>query len=1307
MKKRFWRVRQTPQELHYLDWAEKIKEKYFLNEEYGFAGATLTFLQGNRDKTPKNSGDERRLMLFFQNLIIYWENQVGVKITIGNERLWKQNVRIALEAALNHLTSEQEKIYFKETELARELLEGRIKTEEQMRESRIFCRWQSGLSWEEISGIKTEAKYTDTPERIQELRHDTARQRKAELELCESRKISRQLQEEFWQNRLIYLEPKEAEKFPQDSNKDLRIERQTEPKYKEKVTGDRKEAFPEHPQSQLVYLESKESETGSQEDKQSSWLKEIPDKQIELDRQRQTEEVTKEQIRLSKQTEEINREQIALQRQTEEVNKEQSRLQRQTEEVTKEQIRLQRQTEEINKEQIAPQKQEAELNKRQSEWEGQSVRDNTADKTLSESRQEFQKESQKEFQKESQQVLQKESQKESRKDSQQVLQEKSEEESRKEYQTEHQKEHQEYQEHQEHQENFSQDSNQNLWIGNLTESEYTEKVIGDREEGLPEVDRPEHPQSQLVYLESKESETGSQEDKQPNWLEESREKQSRLERQTEEVNKEQIRLQRQTQEATKEQIALQRQTEEINREQIAPQKQAAEVIKRQPVREGQSVRDNTSDKTLSESRQELQKEPQKESQQELQKESQKEPQEESQKEFQKESQQVLQEKSEEESRKESQAEYQKEHQERQENFSQDSNNDFWIEHLTESEYTEKVIGDREEGLPEYDRPEHPQSQLVYLESKESETGSQEDKQPNWLEESREKQIALQRQTEEVNKEQSRLQRQTQEATKEQIALQRQTEKANREQIALQRQTEEINKKQIEIQKQAAEANKRQPERKNQSVRDNTSDKTLSESRQELQKEPQKESQQEFQKESQQVLQRESQEKSRKESQTEYQKEYQEHQEKFLQDSDNDLWIEHPTESEYTEKITGDREEALPEYDRPDKEWEEKETRLEYLKSRQDESLPGSKEEISALMKKQSQIISEIETRVFETETRIKRNPVQEKIPEKFVGKYSERLAEQLVEKYPERFAEQLVEKHPERFAEKLAEKYPEKHTAVITNKLISEIHRRDILPVLQIRNGNIIYRYPVGRTGSPEPRLPQAHSGSPKIRFRNTDSESSEPRFQQAYSGSPEIRFRNTDSGSPEPRFRQAYSGLPEPRFPQAHSGSPKIRFRNTHSGSPAPRFSQAYSGSPEIRFRQAHSKLPESSPLLSQPQLTEGGQLYRDAKIQYTMPESRKRNQETMRSNVSALSAQTIQAQEETRVLRKQTGYTQAALAEQEKRVDGLRKELHSQIKQVNEEVKRLIDQQKSDTSVRSLTDKVMKELQKQFRTEKIRRGY
>ena len=44
---------------------------------------------------------------------------------------------------------------------------------------------------------------------------------------------------------------------------------------------------------------------------------------------------------------------------------------------------------------------------------------------------------------------------------------------------------------------------------------------------------------------------------------------------------------------------------------------------------------------------------------------------------------------------------------------------------------------------------------------------------------------------------------------------------------------------------------------------------------------------------------------------------------------------------------------------------------------------------------------------------------------------------------------------------------------------------------------------------------------------------------------------------------------------------------------------------------------------------------------------------------------------------------------------------------KTVNEEVKRLINTQKQDASVRNMADRVMKELQKQFRTEKIRRGY
>lgn len=53
MRDRLWRIRQTPQKFHYLDWCEKIKEKYSLREEYGFAGATLTFLQGEKESEQK------------------------------------------------------------------------------------------------------------------------------------------------------------------------------------------------------------------------------------------------------------------------------------------------------------------------------------------------------------------------------------------------------------------------------------------------------------------------------------------------------------------------------------------------------------------------------------------------------------------------------------------------------------------------------------------------------------------------------------------------------------------------------------------------------------------------------------------------------------------------------------------------------------------------------------------------------------------------------------------------------------------------------------------------------------------------------------------------------------------------------------------------------------------------------------------------------------------------------------------------------------------------------------------------------
>lgn len=88
-------------------------------------------------------------------------------------------------------------------------------------------------------------------------------------------------------------------------------------------------------------------------------------------------------------------------------------------------------------------------------------------------------------------------------------------------------------------------------------------------------------------------------------------------------------------------------------------------------------------------------------------------------------------------------------------------------------------------------------------------------------------------------------------------------------------------------------------------------------------------------------------------------------------------------------------------------------------------------------------------------------------------------------------------------------------------------------------------------------------------------------------------------------------------------------------------------------------------------------------------------------------MSAKLTQTREETRILKRDSGFTRSTLIEQEKKINGLRQELREQMQTVNEEVKRLINTQKQDASVRNMADRVMKELQKQFRTEKIRRGY
>ena len=117
---------------------------------------------------------------------------------------------------------------------------------------------------------------------------------------------------------------------------------------------------------------------------------------------------------------------------------------------------------------------------------------------------------------------------------------------------------------------------------------------------------------------------------------------------------------------------------------------------------------------------------------------------------------------------------------------------------------------------------------------------------------------------------------------------------------------------------------------------------------------------------------------------------------------------------------------------------------------------------------------------------------------------------------------------------------------------------------------------------------------------------------------------------------------------------------------------------------------------------------LAQTTKIQYIEPHGKEKpGRSVTNSEFSEISEKLIQTREETRILRRDSGYARSTLAEQEKKISGLRQELHEQMKHVNEEVKRLTDTRQQESSVRNMADRVMKELQKQFRTEKIRRGY
>ena len=302
MRDRLWRMRRMPQRSHYLDWCEKIKEKYSSKGEYGFAGATLTFLQGEKESEQKKSGEERRLMLFFQNLIIYWQNSIGIKVSIGNTRVLEQSIRTALEIAMKSLSREEETKFFREVKIARELLDGKVRPEAEMRESQVFRRWQEGYTWEEISGLREIRESIDNPEKHREIRRETARIRTAGLT---DRRVQ-QIQErtgELPESRTVYLEREERkESSPElqktiESIKEISRIREEIKTREENLTGAEKKLQSERAKEN-ARMQERERQTETE-------LRLERQKQLQTEGKRRSEQQQREaiEIRLEKQKE--------------------------------------------------------------------------------------------------------------------------------------------------------------------------------------------------------------------------------------------------------------------------------------------------------------------------------------------------------------------------------------------------------------------------------------------------------------------------------------------------------------------------------------------------------------------------------------------------------------------------------------------------------------------------------------------------------------------------------------------------------------------------------------------------------------------------------------------------------------------------------------------------------------------------------------------------------------------------------------------------------------------------------------------
>ena len=1052
--------------IHYLDWAEKIRKKYSQIGEYGFAGATLTFLRGEKHSEPQNGGEERRLMLFFQNLIFCWENSIGVKLSIGNERVLEKSVRLALETAIQKLTSEEKTHFSREVKIARELLEGKEKTEVQMQKSLVFRRWQEGYSWEEISEHREIREYVERLEETRNRRQELARIRNREIAGVQSRadagiqsggmEFARIQNHHMRQHPGMEIKTNEAEgslleKMQDQSNLVHREVNET--------LGER-EVRLNKTESQLetVRLEKREQESRM----------EIPSEKVQPEPRDTQTELQKMQTGLNRQQEKLIETQIQLEKETQILKHPENSL------VHLEPVQKPEHPENslVHLEPVQkPEHPESSLVHRKSKKapDESGVQDRAQIQALEQEQEkklsvraeadrlEIEKErvrTERQNQLETEKRLERAIERENR----------SETESR----LEHAIERQNRSETESRLEGVTERQNRGGEDISVDAKPFGEELIAEPA-GMEEF---EHPESSLVYLESKETsdETGVQSHA-GKQLEIPSEKAQPEPRDTQtELQKMQTELIRQQEKLTETQIQLEKETQ----------------ILKHP-----------------------------------------------------------------------------------------ENSLVHLEPVQKPEHPENSLVH----LEPVQKPEHPESSLVHRKSKKApdESGVQDRAQIQALEQEQEKKLSVRAEADrlEIEKERVRTERQNQLETEKR--LERAIERENRSETEsrLEHAIERQNRSETESRLEGV------TERQNRGGEDISVDaKPFGE---ELIAEPA--GMEEFEHPESSLVYLESKETS---------------DETGVQ-SRTGKWLGIPSEK------------AQP---------DPRDTRTELQKVQSEQVRQQEKlTETQIQLEKETQILKHPENSLVHLE------PVQ-------MPKHPESL---LVHLEPEnRLFPGAVERMEKNV--KTMEKVLERFRVVTETRksVFSESH------------------------------IVEKHSNV---------------RLEKLVSGTLQQKQEKIRTAALQQNHRVRTIKRIIPRL-EVLPGNRKMRLE----------ILETVGKTSGYEAGQEFTSLPELSTT---------------AKIQYTVPESRKTDRTNVGSEVSAISATLAQTREETRILRKNTGYTRTALIEQEKKIDGIRKELNTQMKQVNEEVRRLMDTQRRDMSVQNLAGKVMKELQRQFRTEKIRRGY